>query len=313
MYVRRFATQVVVLTPAKINLFLEVLGRRGDGYHEIETVLVPIRAYDSLIFTPKLSGGIELSCRWAIGLSARDVARPKEPPAARELLCDDLPCGPENLVWRACALLRERSGIEQGATMCLVKRIPAAAGLGGASSDAAAALIAGNLAWGLHWPFDRLLALAAELGSDVPFFLKRGAAIGRGRGEKLDGIRSSRLHAVLIRPPVGLSTPRVYQHCQPKPQHVGAAGLVASLARGRASLVGRQLHNDLQTAAAKITAWIGMLQNEFAKQNLLGHQMSGSGSTYFGLCRSRRHARRVATRLRARNIGTAITAATIAN
>ena len=197
--------------------------------------------------------------------------------------------------------------------MELVKRIPAAAGLGGASSDAAAALVAANLAWGLDWSIDRLAELAAELGSDVPFFLKRGAALGRGRGEQLESIRSSRLNVVVVRPPIGLSTPHVYRHCQPQPGHVGAAGLVTALARGQASTVGRQLVNDLQSAAAKITPWITRLENEFEKQNVLGHQMTGSGSTYFGLCHSRRHARRVTARLRARNIGTVINAATIAD
>ena len=197
--------------------------------------------------------------------------------------------------------------------MKLIKRIPAAAGLGGASSDAAAALIAGNFAWGLNWPLDRLLQIAAQLGSDVPFFLTRGAAVCRGRGEQLETIRSSRLHVVLVRPPVGLSTPQVYRHCQPKRDHVGAASLIATLVRGQAATVGRQLVNDLQTAAASLTPWIQRLENEFSRQGVLGHQMSGSGSSYFGLCRSRRHARRVAARLRARNIGTVITAATTAN
>jgi 4-diphosphocytidyl-2-C-methyl-D-erythritol kinase len=313
MYVRRFATHVVVLAPAKINLFLAVLGKRSDGFHEIETILAPVGVFDTLTFTPQVAGEIELKCRWDLGLAARDASRPKASLAARELLSDDFLSGPENLAWKACALLRQRSGIEQGATMQLVKRIPAAAGLGGASSDAAAALIAGNLAWGLHWPLDRVLKLAAELGSDVPFFLKRGAAVARGRGEQLETIHASRLHTVIVRPPVGLSTKDVYQRCQPKPEHVGAKSLTAALARGQACVIGRQLVNDLQTAAATITPWIQTLVSEFEKQNLLGHQMSGSGSSYFGLCRSRRHARRVASRLRARNIGTVSTAATIAN
>lgn len=313
MHVRRFATHVVVFTPAKINLFLEVLGKRRDGFHELETVLAPIGVYDTLIFTPQVNESIELACRWATGLAERRVSQRKPRSTARELLCDDIPSGPENLVWKACALLRQRSGIQQGATMELVKRIPAAAGLGGASSDAAAALIAGNLAWGLGWPIDRLLDLAAELGSDVSFFLKRGAAFGRGRGEKLESIRSSRLHTVVVRPPVGLSTAHVYQCCKPKSVQVGAAGLIAALARGQASQVGQQLINDLQLASSTITPWINTLASEFEKQNLLGHQMSGSGSSYFSLCRSRRHARRVAARLRARNLGIVITAATIAN
>src|SRR5262245_6160136 len=313
MHVRRFATHVVVFTPAKINLFLEVLGKRRDGFHELETVLAPIGVCDTLIFTPQVTGKIELGCRWATGLAACKDSKRMPLLAARELLFDDLPSGPENLAWKACALLRQRSGIQQGASMELVKRIPAAAGLGGASSDAAAALIAGNLAWGLNWPIDRLLDLAAEVGSDVSFFLRSGAAVGRGRGEKLESIRSSRLHTVVVRPPIGLSTAYVYQRCQPKSVHVGAAGLMAALARGHASHIGQQLINDLQPASSEITPWINRLASEFEKQNVLGHQMSGSGSSYFGLCRSRRHARRVAARLRARNIGIVLTAATIAN
>src|SRR5205823_4022499 len=127
MYVRRFATHVVVFAPAKINLFLEVLGKRSDGFHELETILVPIRVCDTLTLTPQPGDNIELECRWAIGLAARNAPLPRPAPAARELLFDDLPSGPENLAWRACALLRQRSGVQQGATMELVKRIPAAA------------------------------------------------------------------------------------------------------------------------------------------------------------------------------------------
>jgi len=309
MHVRRFATHVEVLAPAKINLFLEVLARRSDGFHEIETVLAPITGYDTLTFVPQGGSQIDLSCRWALGLSARLDRQP----AARELLSDDLPCGPENLAWRACALLRERSGVEQGAKMQLIKRIPAAAGLGGASADAAATLIAGSIAWGLNWPISRLLEVAAELGSDIPFFLTRRAAVCRGRGERVEPIRSFRLPVVVVRPPVGLSTSHVYQQCRPKQNHFGAAALIAALRCGPSASVARHLVNDLQAAAKTLTPWIDKLKHQFQKQDVLGHQMSGSGSSYFGLCRSRRHARRVAARLRARSAGTVMTAATIAN
>src|SRR5438034_424135 len=97
MHVRRFPTHVEVLAPAKINLFLEVLGKRSDGFHEIETVLVAIRACDSLIFTPQVGGEIDLTCQWSMGLVGRDAAASTGPSAARELLFPDLPCGPENL------------------------------------------------------------------------------------------------------------------------------------------------------------------------------------------------------------------------
>jgi len=282
-----------VLTPAKINLFLEILGRRADGYHEIETLLAAVTLYDTLRFTATPSGAIALDCRWA-------SPQPGEP----------IPTDKDNLAFRAAALLRERSGVSAGATIQLIKRIPAAAGLGGASSDAAAALVAANLAWQLNWPRQRLMELAAELGSDVPFFLTRGAALARGRGERLEGLRMPKLHIALVRPPVGLSTPAVYRACRPADSPQAAAPLVAALARGDAAAAGRLLVNGLEPAAASLTPWIERLQSEFERQGVLGHQMSGSGSSYFGLCRHARQARRVASRLRARSIGAAFAAQT---
>ena len=282
-----------MLTPAKINLFLEILGRRADGYHEIETLLAAVTLYDTLRFTATPSGAIALDCRWA-------SPQPGEP----------IPTDKDNLAFRAAALLRERSGVSAGATIQLIKRIPAAAGLGGASSDAAAALVAANLAWQLNWPRQRLMELAAELGSDVPFFLTRGAALARGRGERLEGLRMPKLHIALVRPPVGLSTPAVYRACRPADSPQAAAPLVAALARGDAAAAGRLLVNGLEPAAASLTPWIERLQSEFERQGVLGHQMSGSGSSYFGLCRHARQARRVASRLRARSIGAAFAAQT---
>jgi 4-diphosphocytidyl-2-C-methyl-D-erythritol kinase len=209
MHVRRLPAHVEVLTPAKINLFLEVLGKRADGYHEIETLLAAVTLYDRLTFIPDGQNEIRLEVRWALGLAAKDARPSNGPVTARELLSAEIPHGPENLAWRAAALLQQRSGTRRGATIRLVKRIPAAAGLGGASSDAAATLVAANEAWELNWPQHRLISLAGELGSDVPFFLAGGAAVARGRGERVASVRAPRLHVMIVRPPVGLSTPQV--------------------------------------------------------------------------------------------------------
>jgi 4-diphosphocytidyl-2-C-methyl-D-erythritol kinase len=195
--------------------------------------------------------------------------------------------------------------------MSLVKRIPAAAGLGGASSDAAAALVAANLGWNLGWTRERLMELAAELGSDVPFFLTEvGAAVCRGRGEQIAPLRAARLHVVVVRPPVGLSTPQVYRRCRPAAAPASVQNLRQALECGNAAGVARQLANRLQAPAAELTTWIGQLEDEFSRQDCLGHQMSGSGSSYFGICRSARHAQRVASRLRARQAGMVYAAAT---
>jgi 4-diphosphocytidyl-2-C-methyl-D-erythritol kinase len=194
----------------------------------------------------------------------------------------------------------------------LVKRVPAAAGLGGASSDAAATLVAANEAWRLGWSRERLAEVAGQLGSDVPFFLSEGAALCRGRGERMEALTAGRLSVVIVRPPVGLSTPRVYSVCRPSATASGAAALQASLARGDAAGVARYLKNDLMAPASSLTPWIGILRDEFDKQDVLGHQMSGSGSSYFGICRSNRQARRIAARLRARGMGMVVAARTIA-
>lgn len=311
MHVRRTGTHVEVLTPAKLNLFLEVLARRPDGFHEIETLITPITLSDTLTFIPLNSAEIELDCRWASGLvAARAARRLRQPNLVDQDELGDLPAGPDNLAWKAVALMRERAGIQRGARITLVKRIPAAAGLGGASSDAAAALVAANVAWELRWARERLADLAAELGSDVPFFLSRGAAICRGRGEQIEPLCAAPMHVVVVRPPVGLATAEVYRRCRPAAAPASARELRQALECGEAASVARGLVNRLQQPAAELTPWIERLESEFARQDCQGHQMSGSGSSYFGFCKSARHGRCVASRLRGRRIGTVYAAAT---
>lgn len=296
MQIHRSAVGLAVQAPAKLNLFFEVLGKRSDGYHEIETLMVPIDWYDTLFFREDSSGRVELECRRApVG---RGPGCPK---------LEDVPEGRENLVVRAVELLRERSGVASGASLRLVKRIPAAAGLGGGSSDAAAALLAANEGWGLHWPREALAGLGAELGSDVPFFLAGGPAVCRGRGERVAPAAGlGALSFVVVRPPDGLSTARVYQACRPpdRPRQVGP--LVSALLRGDLRAAGRLMANRLQPAAETLSPWIERLREAIARQDVLGHQMSGSGTSYFGLCRHARHARRVARRLRAAGVGTVL-------
>ena len=297
MYVRQLGTartlgaSALIQAPAKLNLSLEVLSKRADGFHEIETVMVAVSVFDTLQFKPRGDGEIRLECRWAAGLAAR----PDD--------LGDLPVGPSNLVWRALRLLRERAGIAAGADIVLIKRIPSAAGLGGASSDAAAALVAANLGWRLEWQRDRLAEVAREIGSDVSFFLGSAAARAQGRGEKIRPIKACRLPVVIVRPPIGLQTPDVYRACKPAPAPVRSAPLEAALAEGKVAVAARMLNNRLQEAAGTLTPWIGRLRVEFDKLGVLGHQMSGSGSSYFGICSHARQARRLASRLRARRLG----------
>ncbi|MGA2035086.1 MAG: 4-(cytidine 5'-diphospho)-2-C-methyl-D-erythritol kinase [Thermoguttaceae bacterium] len=293
MQVRRSSAEIVVLAPAKLNLFFEVLARREDGYHEVETLMCPITLYDTLYFRAAAGQRLELQCRWA---SRSD--------GGGRTIFEELPCGAKNLVVRAVELIRRRVGANLGASLRLVKRIPTAAGLGGGSSDAAAALVAANKGWNLGLSRGRLAELAAELGSDVPFFLARGPSVCRGRGEQVEPVGGfGPLDFVIVRPPEGLATAAVYGLCRPAARPRSVSPLVEALRRGNRPQAGRLLHNRLQAAAGQLTPWIERLQNAFARQDCPGHGMSGSGTSYFGLCRHARQARRIAERLRANGLG----------
>ena len=298
MYVRRRGTLVELETPAKVNLFLEVLSRRTDGFHELETLMAPIGLYDRVSLAANATGSVTLACRWARGVES-----------IRTRCCGNggweaIPGTEDNLALRSVMLLRQRAGIQAGADMTLIKRIPASAGLGGASSDAAAVLVAANIAWRLNWSRQQLAEVAAELGSDVPFFLYGGPCLGRGRGERLEPVVGLKpLHWVIVRPPAGLATAAVYRACSPADRPRRAEAMVAAACNGDTAHVGRLLFNRLQDAAGRLSPWIGRLQQAFGRLDCLGHQMSGSGTSYLGLCRHARHARRTAARLRAAGMG----------
>ncbi len=301
MLVHRSTVGVVVQAPAKLNLFFEVLGKRRDGYHEIETLMVPIGLFDTLSFEDDSSGQIVLECRGACRRSAAldNVASPKASP-------DTLPVDDRNLVVRAVDLLRRQAAVRRGARLRLAKRIPIAAGLGGGSSDAAAALVAANEGWRLGRPRSELIKLAAELGSDVPFFFSDGPAVCRGRGERVKPIAGvGSMTFVVVQPPEGLATADVYQRCvaASKPRHVDP--ILQALRRRDSAKVGRLLFNRLQPAARSLSVWVRKLEDALSREDCLGYLMSGSGTCYFALCRHMRHARRMARRLQAAGIGTA--------
>jgi 4-diphosphocytidyl-2-C-methyl-D-erythritol kinase len=250
-----------------------------------------------------------LDCAWAAGFRA-----PQFSSAAAESSgsfgVEEMPQGTDNIAVRAIGLLRERAGINRSAAVRLTKRIPSAAGLGGGSSDAAAALVAANVAWNLNWSIQRLAELAAELGSDVPFFLYSAPAVCRGRGEQIEPVRRfGKLHVVVVRPPAGLSTAAVYKACRPSVSPLAVEPLLEALWQGDARRLGGRMHNALALAARGLSPWIDRLAGEFAGMECLGSQMSGSGSSYFGICRNAGHAQAVARRLRARRLGRVFTAA----
>ncbi len=283
---------LTVLAPAKLNLFLRVVRRRDDGFHDLETVMTAINIFDTLLIEPTESS--EISLRVVMASSRRLNSLPQEP----------IPLGPENLVLRAARMLKEHAGVNFGARITLTKRIPSAAGMGGGSSDAAATLAGLNRFWKLTHSRAELLELAAKLGSDVGFFLGGSTtALCRGRGELIKPLQSpSSLHFVVARPATGLSTPLVFQHCRPDENHRSVDEFVSAMRQPGTVRMVRLLLNDLQAPAESLNDDVRELRRRFTKLPVLGHQMSGSGTSYFGICASSRHARMIAARLRASGV-----------
>ena len=290
MFFRRQNNELEVLAPAKLNLFLEITGKRSDGFHELDMLMVPIALYDTLTFKLRRDDEITLSSCCAVGNKIT------------------LPAPVDNLVIRAVKLLQQRiatgsSSTTPGLDICLFKRIPAAAGLGGGSSDAAAALVAANYLWQAGLSTAELSDLALQIGSDVPFFLSGSAARCTGRGELLTPLNiPAALDVVLIKPRIGLATADVFAEYATQQgirvdERVAADNILDACASGRAPEIGKWLHNRLVDSALRLQPELQQLQAELLALGLPGVQMTGSGSTFYLICRHARQARNIAEKL----------------
>ena len=299
MLIRQNGRSLVVHTPAKLNLFLDVLAKRDDGFHELVTLMTKVSLFDTLSFREDSSGTIQLQCCNAG--SANRIGNDNDANLSNTVV----PTGQDNLVVRAAHLLRDFSGIQSGARIQLLKRIPAAAGLAGGSSDAAAALVTLNQLWQTGLSSQELHTLAAQLGSDVNFFLADASfAICRGRGQFVEPHKlPTRLHFVIAWPDTGLSTANVFRHLQIAPSGKTVDQLAVHMQHGNLSGFAKSLHNSLQHPAEQLSKEVRHLKSVFMDLPVLGHMMSGSGSAYFGICRSQRHSQHVAARLKALHVG----------
>jgi len=282
---------ITLQAPAKLNLSLAVLARRPDGFHEIESLMVPVTLHDTLSFRALSGPDVRLAVRFGGRL-----ARPDAAPLRR-----DVPADESNLVVRAARLLAAETGETRGLEIDLVKEIPSGAGLGGGSSDAAAALVGAARAWGIDWPQPRLADLAARLGSDVPFFLGGGPAIASGRGEALVPVAGiPPLAAVIACPAIGLSTAAVYTRCVPDGARRGTARRLAdALAAGDLRGAEKLMHNDLEPPARMLAGDVSRLLESMAKAGAVRPLLTGSGSACFTLTRTVDEARGIAARLEA--------------
>lgn len=258
---------------AKLNLGLEVLGRREDGYHELRTIFQTI----------------DLS----------DVIRIGPAPSGIELASDDpgLPLGEANLAYRAADQLRRRAGVRAGARIEIRKRIPVAGGLGGGSSDAAAVLLALDRLWGLGLGRSGLWPLARRVGADVPYFLLGGTALGLARGDEVYPLAEQvRGHVVLVDPGRPVSTAavfaRVAERLTPRENSSTISRFVSSDLRGavRFGILANELEQAALVEAPDLVGHARRIRAMLARGGAVLARMSGSGSTFFGLFEGRAEA-----------------------
>jgi 4-diphosphocytidyl-2-C-methyl-D-erythritol kinase len=263
---------------AKINLSLRVLGRRGDGYHEIRTIFQTVSLHDRLTFHPTDGADLRLVCSDPI-----------------------IPNGEENLVVRAAEALRTRYDIRRGALIELEKVIPAGGGLGGGSTDAAAALLGLARLWNVAAKDGELRELAAGLGADVPFFLTGGTALGTGTGteiEPLPDVAESAL--IIITPPVHVSTAKAYEALSAPALTKGESAASLSVSRAAADFA-RSLQweavNDFERVVLPAYPEIARARRRLAEAGARPALLSGSGASVFGVFEDEGAARRAAPSL----------------
>jgi 4-diphosphocytidyl-2-C-methyl-D-erythritol kinase len=261
--------------PAKLNVFLRVLGKRDDGYHDLETLVQPITLADGVRAAHRDQGfGLTVAGERAAEVSA----------------------GPDNLVLRAARALAEETGETRGANLTLVKRVPVAAGLGGGSAGAAATLRALDRLWGFGLPAEALARVGAVVGSDVPALLARGPVLVGGRGERLEGVTVSRTWWVLKILDFGVSAGDAYAWWDENGGKTGPAPdpLLEAIAVAEPTRLGPLLFNDLEGPVSARHPEIGRARDRLLEAGALGAVMCGSGPTVAGLAGNGRRAEELA-------------------
>lgn len=267
--------KLVLESPAKVNLNLEVLGKRADDFHSIRSILVPVSLHDTITLSP---GGRRFVFHGGQG-APRDEG---------------------NLAYRAVKALTSKTGVRHGLDLRIVKRIPIAAGLGGGSSNAATVLRGVNDLWGLGLSDGALEEVGLELGSDVPFFLRGGVCQAGGRGEELERLPvQGSLELVLVVPPVKVTSAWAYDHVPAEHVRQGSATSMVkvALASDRVELLASHLVNDLEPGVEKGHPVVKEIKKRLKSAGAIGALMSGSGPTVFGVARDAESADAIAAKL----------------
>jgi 4-diphosphocytidyl-2-C-methyl-D-erythritol kinase len=284
---------VLVRAPGKVNLHLSVGPRRADGYHDLATVFHAVSVYD------------EVTARHGVGVTL-DIDG-----------AQDIPRGPDNLAYRAAIALARWAGVPAEVALHVRKGIPVAAGMAGGSADAAATLVACDALWGLRLSRAELLQVAAKLGSDVPFALVGGTAVGIGRGEQVTpALTRGTFHWVFAVADRGLSTPAVYAEIdrlrsgERVPAPTVPDAVMSALRSGDPHALGRALSNDLQRAACSLRHSVRLALDVGEECGALGAVVSGSGPTCAFLVRDAEHGLDVAVGLSASGVAATVLRAT---
>ena len=269
------------LARAKINLTLDILGLRPDGYHELETIMQTIHLHDCLTFQAA-EEHIFLSCTHP-----------------------DVPAEEDNLIYQAAMLLLEYTRLKLGARIKVQKNIPVAAGLAGGSADGAAALKGLNRLWRLGLTDGELISLGARLGADVPFCLFGGTVLARGKGEVLHSLPCLQgVGVILVKPSFSVSTARIYKLYDQLYDQMGGGPrpdnkvMIEALQKKKISKIGSGLGNVLERFVSFLYPEIKEIKKALLVAGALGASMSGSGPTVFGLCENEEQAIKVAGRLK---------------
>ena len=271
---------VVIKARAKINITLDVAGRRDDGYHFVKMLMQTIALYDTVTVKKVPKKGIWVSCdvRW-------------------------VPCNEKNLAYKAAKLIMDNFEIDGGVAINIHKRIPVSAGLAGGSTDCAAVLKAMNMLFELGLSQKELMNLGFKLGSDVPFCVMEGTALAEGLGEKLTPLEPCPgMDIVLVKLPVSVSTATVYKMLDGEKMtfHPDTERAAAAIKNGDKAAIAESLSNVLEPVTAKMHPRIKDIKAELIKNGALGALMSGSGPTVYGIFEDKRTACRAADRIRSR-------------
>ena len=285
--------KITVKAPAKINLTLDVLGRRENGYHDLRMIMQTIHLFDRLHIKKTKEPGIKLTTNLSY-----------------------LPVNEDNLVYKACRMLKQEYQITRGIRVFLQKELPVAAGMAGGSADAAAALIGMNKIFDLQIPKHKLMEYGVKLGADVPYCIMKGTALSEGIGEKLTALAPMPdCYILLAKPPIAVSTKMVYEnlHANELEKHPDIDGMVMALEEQSLQGITERMENVLETVTEvryPVIAEIKACMKECGAMNSL---MSGSGPTVFGIFRDRRTAKEAFTKVKAQNLAKQIYLANVHN